>query len=456
MNTMNQLLARALSPRPTLTDAEHDALLAHDRTGYAGLLAVRAVAAETVMQVVLRLLAVTDGPRDLAREDRLIAARLPAIPVDVVIRGLETLVERRVNNQRTAGLIRSYLLGLPSLEGLAVRRRAALRRLLTHALGRRGVATCLAFLATPLEALRPHQVRYVHKALLRYGPPEIVTDVLRFVFGRLDEVHREASPLAAYLQARYDLKAGEGLPYATLKGIASTYHRGAPKYLVPRLAASQALKRAVGPDAPVDGPVVAAMKRFLAAPDGATWQAALHEVEAEAKAVPHLPLRLAVVLDASASMEGTGHRRHHAGAVAGAVLELARRTAEAVDVIRVGGRAHEVGLPQAEGATNLALALVEATRTSADGILVLSDGYENQHAGDAAGVLEALARLGLAKPLVHVMPAFTEREKLDGRRTLGATPVLLETGERGFDALWLRLLAELRPEALHATLEVMS
>ena len=445
MNT--QLLIRALSAQSNLTDDEHDELLAIDRTAYAALLDVPAVAPETAMQIVVRLLAVTDGDRDLPTENRRMTAALRGLPTSVVLAGFESLVRRRVNNQRTSGAIRSFLFACPTLEDLAVAHKSQLARMFTHAMGRRTVSTCLHFLERPVTDVRAG--RYLRRHILRYAADvAIATEVFRFVFGRLPASLRPDSPLTKYLAAKTKLADGEGLPYQTLRGIASTYHRSAPRYLVPRLARSLKVKRAVdGATALGDNRLVAALKTYLTHRSNEAWAA----VRSALDVVENLPAlegqrpHWAVVVDSSGSMAGTGQRANHSLAIASAWQLLMGRHVR-TDVFTTGDKVDAYGLAFAEGSTPLARALVEAARASPDAIVVLSDGYENEQAGDVADVLRAFAAVGVTTPIAHVLPAFTVREQLDERSPVGQP--ILETGDGAFVATWLRLLAALNPDAL--------
>ncbi len=447
------LLTRALSAHSALTPADHDALLMRDRPAYAALLDVPAVSPPTSMQIVIRLLAVTDGDRDLTTENRRITAALARLPTAVVLDGFDTLVERRVNNQRTSGTVRSFLFGCPHLEDLAVAHKTRLARLITHALGRRTVSTCLHF----FERKDARAVRYVRRHILRFAvQPDVVADVVRFVFGRLTSTTRNDGPIGRYLAARAELSKGAGLPYNTLRGIASTYHRGAPRHLVPRLSASLKVKRAVdGATATGDHPLVAALKAYLDDRRPERWAVVEAAVTPVAETLPAIVApRWAVVLDASASMAGSGQRANHSLAIAVAWWLLLKAKAPRAELRSTGDRFDDRGLPVPGGATALAPALIEAARTAPDGIVVLSDGYENQLGGDAADVLRAFRALGIETPIAHVLPAFTDREQVAERSPLG--PPLLETGDRDFIVTWLRLTATLMPAHLPALLRAVS
>ena len=90
---------------------------------------------------------------------------------------------------------------------------------------------------------------------------------------------------------------------------------------------------------------------------------------------------------------------------------------------------HQVGgtdetFPAPQGTTDLASAIIEATREKPQVMLVITDGYENARQGDAAEVIRGIRQLGLEMPIYEVVPVFTFAEDLSQRR-LGELAVTL-------------------------------
>src|SRR5262249_22530169 len=147
-------------------------------------------------------------------------------------------------------------------------------------------------------------------------------------------------------------------------------------------------------------------------------------------------------------------RMYNAMSIATAIAQLIRMRTAKSELIIAGGRSapnasiHPM-LIEPAGATALAPAIVEACALGADSIVVLTDGYEKAGPGDCAQVAKALEAIELDTPIIQVMPAFTEREKLEGRRLSATWPFVQETGlgDAPFEALWLRLIALASPKA---------
>lgn len=457
MNTTNLALARALTPQLHLSDHDHDALLENDRATYTALLASNATSTTTAVGILARLLAVTDGPRDLVRENRLIAQALADLPVADVIAGFSELARKKINNQRTSGVIRSYLFGAPDLEKIVVHHRRAVRRILTHAMGR-GVSAAIARIAaTPPSERTESENRSLAKHVTRYAKAaEIAVPCVAFVFGHDVTPPTKDGPIAKYQGAKTNLEKGAGLPYATLRGIASTYHKNAPRHVVPRLAVSARVKRHIDEAAELsDTSLVGVLKRLYKTREIALFDEVEQALQTAIAPLPRLDLNVAMIVDASASMRGVGHREFSALAIAEAIRLVIEKRTIASRVTWIGARPEPNGLVTPSGATELAPAMVAAAVESPDAVLVISDGYENVESGDAKRTLDALRGLGVDVPFVHVLPAFTVREHVEDRQPLGADNTILETGENGFVPLVLRLAARVAPQALPSILEAL-
>lgn len=435
-----KLVLRALDVSAPLTEAEHQALIALDRPLYASLLGLEGINPNTSMGIIIQLLATTEGPRSLDAEDQLIESSLPQIDPERVLEGFRNLHKKRVNNQRSSGAIRSYLLGSPGISALAVKRRREVAAALRHAMGRRVVSTCLHFLARPKVERTVHEQRYLRRHILRFasdGAPAI--ELFQFLFGRLEKAQDPQSPIGKYLAAKSKLSAGKGLPYKTLRGIASTYHPGAHRHQVARLAASAKVKRdAEEARIENDSSSVGLLRRYYASRNAELLEAAKSQLFSQLDALPSWPVRLGIVLDASLSMRGVGHRLYNSMAIAQSVAWALQRFAQESFVEHAGGLAVEGDAPlEPSGTTRLAPALLAALQKKPDGVVVLTDGYENSQQGDLAAVLQGLEVLNCNIPCVQVTPAFTEREHLDGRQLMPTQ--VLETAQSSLLPLWIRV-----------------
>jgi hypothetical protein len=452
--TEYDILLRAINPISTLTDLEHDQLVMWDRCVYTHLLALPGLSPRTAMGIVVRLLAITGDSKnqpiaDTTRnyEDRLIALTLRALPANEVLEGFAVLIARRVNNQRTSGCIRSYLFGHPQLSLLAVGYRRQMRQLLVHAMGQRVAKTCVHFLLR--DDLLPRQHAYLNRHLFRYGDKPSIREVALFLFGKLKKAN--LSLVQNYLDACTDLHSGEGLPYHVLQGIAGTYHPRTHRSVVHRLAGSDKLKRNVEQEDPSE--LIGLLRCFLEERNADLRQEIDKYLDREAAKLPQWDIRLEVIADASISMQGVGYRRYNNLAITVAICELLRRRCKQYRTTWVGGSHADPTYPEPEGPTCLAPALLAAVQSEPDAVVVITDGFENIEEGDAARIYQGLRQLEVSTPIVQIIPAYTNREHLEGRIPLTSCPALVETAESGFMPFWLRLRAVVNPETLPVLLQ---
>lgn len=453
---LNKLIREVATTDASLNQEQHIQLLENNRPVYASLLRLPNLKDEDIMKIIQNLLAVTEyegkavGLEMKRLEDFLIGETLLYINPEKVLESFADLVLLKVNNQCTAGWIKSYILGSPNLETWAVNHRRKLAVLLRHAMGKQVAQTCVHFLGRE-NLLEKRQVVYLNKNLYKYANPDsnqdnykvVVAEVFLFIFRALKTA---TSPqLKAYLETTKDITKGENLPYRVLKGLAATYHKGATnRRQLKRLASSNKAKRdfVVGVDAGAKVSLIDAIRsQYLngSNPD------ILAKIEAEVERIPNWDAKVAVILDTSFSMKGSGARAYNNLAIGIAFTEILKRTVRDLTVIPVGNSTKE-NYPIPQNGTNLANALVQALETKAEVILVISDGYENIEQGDALQVLEGAKALKINTPIFHILPAFTEREAFEHRRPLGDAPIFLETGERGFLPLWLRIQFTLNPD----------
>jgi hypothetical protein len=409
------LLLRYLDVRRLPLDRIPDGLALHD-----GLLAAvprfyRHVAVDPVADVSHRREALARLLDDTGA-DNLVAdliERLLALPAVEVLRTLEVLVQQQINRHRACKLALSVVLNHPQLAELAATRRQRLTRLLKHLVGERtwsAVGRALAKPANGDEVL-------LQRTLWNHVAPERIEaarEALRFLAGAA--VEPGEAILRKRLAARTTLKAGEGLPRETLFGIRGTFHPATPASEVRYLAPAR-------PNQGQDGPLTARYKTAWG--EDGTGTAELVPVPA---APAPLAGRVAVVLDLSASMASSGERAFHPAALGLALYQRLQAQFRDLTMQQVGGSvpAAEGGLPQPQGGTDLAGALLEAARANPEVILIVTEGYENSRTGDAADVAEGLRRLDPALQIFQVVPRFTPAEDLSSRRlaeTIALLPV---------------------------------
>jgi hypothetical protein len=129
--------------------------------------------------------------------------------------------------------------------------------------------------------------------------------------------------------------------------------------------------------------------------------------------MPRFDGKIAIVLDASDSTRGYGEREYCCIAQSFAFALAAKKCCRNLRVVQVGG----TGLPPSpQGPTDLAGALLDALDGSPDLIAIISDGYENCHAGDLERLVEALPQANIETPVIFCHSKFTWKDSLDLRR----------------------------------------
>jgi len=458
LNT-NTLISQLLKGDVPLSDEQHDAFLTTDRQLYATLLRLPTLLPETAIAIIQRLLAVTEtkpgtsvSESQRLQEDKLIVKILAHLPVANVLAGFLELVERRVNNQRTSGWIRSYIFGSPQLESWAVSHRRALRKLVRHALGNPVTLTCLHKFAQ--QEPDEKTTNYLRRYVLRYAKDNaaLVRDVFLFLFGKLKQ--SEFTLLNAYLAAREEMEAAKGLPLRVLQGLKGSFHPNFPRYRLRHLASREKIRREVSEEIEeADESLVGRIRRYYRTKDEAYLAPINEAIEQEAARIPNWDADVYFIIDASASMRGFGHRQYISMAIAMGILKVFQKRIRQTQVAWIGVvPSDDDAFPPPTGATSLAPALIEAVRQQPQIIILISDGYENVEQGDTAAVLAGIEQLELFIPMLHIIPAFTERDRIEGRQPLTGWPAFLETGQRGFLSTWLQVRAYLESESLSTLL----
>ncbi|WP_432839142.1 hypothetical protein [Dactylosporangium sp. CA-092794] len=142
------------------------------------------------------------------------------------------------------------------------------------------------------------------------------------------------------------------------------------------------------------------------------------QVGALTAGLPRYDGRVALVVDASASMRGYGDREWAVFSQVTALRLVLARTVPGLVVVPAGGDAD--GRPG--GATDLASAVLTAADAAPDVIAVASDGYENVYPGDLTRVAAALPGAGVRAPVVFCQAAFGPADDLSLRRAADGLP----------------------------------
>ena len=165
---------------------------------------------------------------------------LRALPPQRMLKMFGMLRTRRVNNARTRRLILSTLLGADNLEFWAVKYRRKLATALIHAWGRRTASIMRAVLAKLADDRTEKERQIVQRHLHRFVVGEDcdrVEQCVRFILG--DEDGLTLRRLAAYRDAKCDFARGRVLPFETLEGLRSRFHRDKTSAEVLELTKSQ-------------------------------------------------------------------------------------------------------------------------------------------------------------------------------------------------------------------------
>ncbi|MBX7221519.1 MAG: VWA domain-containing protein [Blastocatellia bacterium] len=308
-----------------------------------------------------------------------------------------TLRRLRVNYAQVTRTILAWTLNHPGFEDLVVCRRPALADCLEHALGKntvRGVAKRVAtgadFNAWPAEVRRlakdPTRAALALPFLFRFWDAAPVVRTLHQVAHRLNrQVWQPPFQLPATVTPanRGDISAALG----------QLYRGGVNQELLE--TADACVRRAA-----------AGLPRFEGNP--------------------------VIVLDASASTRGYGDREFCCISQSVAFQSVLEALCPTAKTITVGS---QEALPDPQGATDLAGAVLSAFESDPDIVIVITDGYENSDQGDLAGVTKALQNAGFTTPVVFCHSAFSHSDDLGLRRPAPNLPHLTFWHEQEFKSL---------------------
>jgi hypothetical protein len=242
---------------------------------------------------------------------------------------------------------------------------------------------------------------------------------VRFILG--DEANLTLPKLVAFVKAKIDFEAGAELPYETMEGIRSVYHPDktsadvlaltkkqlttAQKLAMQKKADQANLKVDFDPNA--YDPVRLYLYAFERGMDDRI--AAALDAKGE-EAAEQLPVRfghVGVVVDASASMQGSDAQPLRPIATALALRDMLRGASDRATVVYAGGTLDQDGadrIVRPSGDTSIAHALLELVESEPEAVFVLSDGYENAPAGRFDEVVRGLAKIGVKTPIHQLSP----------------------------------------------------
>jgi len=421
----------------TAVEAVHQDLFALDRGIYTAALLLPGVTDFSRQIGAVRLLrtAQSDGLLSPEQEGSAVRGLLRMLPPQRMLKMFGMLRAERVNNARTRRLILSTLLGADNLEFWAVKYRRKLATALIHAWGRRTASIVRAVLAKPADDRTDKERQIVQRHVHRFvngHDHDRVEQCVRFVLG--DEDGLTLRRLAAYRGAKTDLLAGRVLPFETLEGLRSRFHRGKTSAEVLALTKSHLTtgqkmgmqRKAAESDVAIefDPAQYDAVRLYVYAYEMGSSETIRDELLRKARATAErLPVRfehVGILLDVSASMVGHETQARRPISVALALRDLLAETAERATIATSDGRvAPAAELIEPAGDTSLAAGLIAVLRREPDTVFVLTDGYENAPAGRFAEVVRAVRRMGVKTPIHQFSPVFAAEAR--GIRSLCET-----------------------------------
>lgn len=351
----------------------------------------------------------------LERATNVLLRRLAAEQVLTVFLALR---RTRANHKHTRRAILRYLLNHPHLEETAARRRPTLVDCLEHALGKHVARGCARLLREKGSA-----DPYVRRNLLRCADdPGRVTGVLAFLFGKAP---CPAPPMPEPIAPSAPARAAPPVerPPERPKTITATNR----------------------------GDIAATLVHMYRGGTNVELKTALARyVEEAAARAPHFDGSVALVLDASASTLGYGERQFCCVSQSQAFRLVLERCCARLSVHTVG---RDGELPQPEGDTDLASALLDALEGDPDVVAIVSDGYENVNGSDLARVTASLAAAGVQTPVVFCHSQFTDKDDLALRRPAPRLAELAFWHQDDFPGVLWSLFAAARPPHGAAFLE---
>lgn len=333
---------------------------------------------------------------DLARgiADRVIAVLVAHLPDAAVLRAFAAARRMRANHKHTTRAFVGWLFRHPNVDHVIASHRRVVTDLLEHTLGRNVARACIKHVDSPSEQGASYLAKHLHRllpgldrarteSLLAYlahgGPPE----------SRRQPVHSSDASVAKFVPPT-STTAADPAAYDIPKTVTATNR----------------------------GDIAATLVHLYQGGDSAMLRQGLDSfVERAASSLPQLPIKIALVVDASLSTLGYGDRRYTCISQSWALRLVLGKLCPNLTVHLAGGGGDAPStLPHPEGATDLALPLLDALATQPDVVAIVTDGYENRTSGELTAILEALPRANIATPIVIINSKFTHKDDLTFRR----------------------------------------
>ncbi|GAB4401235.1 MAG: hypothetical protein OHK0053_23680 [Microscillaceae bacterium] len=449
-------------------NAAHEALFAFDRGLYALCLLLEGLT-DYSRQLGIRNLAQQARGQgsgvllDEHQEDAIVHLLFRDLPVQRVLNLFGMLKAERVNNTRARRMILLTLLNSPKLEYWAVKYRKKMRTALQHAWGERTTGILKSILSKPQEHHTEKERGIVQKNILKYvqklEKQALVQEALGFVLGNEENLRLELP--RAFVAAKQNIEAGYRLPYEVLEGIRSIYHPEIASKKVLELTKanlSKGQKMVLQNKAEKESIVLDfdpnqydAVRLYLYAFARGLSPEIKDALEQKAQQTAQLAgvrfQKIAVLVDASASMQGHKSQALRPMAIALALRDVLANLAD--NAVFVYSNEHDSRLYELirpEGATDLAPYYLQLLKEQAEAIFILTDGYENAPAG-RLGELMYLARAnGLGLPPTYQLTAVAAAEA-EGLRSLSTLiPILPLSRPEGLASGLMAILLESHPQ----------
>lgn len=387
--------------------ATHAAAYQHDPALYALLALAPEVQPWQRARILLQVLGCSWAglaPDTRAVLERVCAVLLLGLAPAQVLTVLLALRRMRANHKHVSRATVSFLLDHPQAAALAHLRRPTLRDCFEHALGKSTARTC----ARMLLGERPADPAYLQRHLLRFSAaPEVAAERVRALYRPTPAEQVQAAALEPALRLEFRSQRPEQVTATNRGDIAATLvhlYRGGP---------NEQLRQELD-----------------------------IYVELETERLPRFGGTLALILDASASMQGYGGRQYALLSQSVALRHVLERCCTRLELLPVGGDGPQ---PQPQGATDLASALLDALELQPDLVAIVSDGYENVYPGDLARVVASLPGCGVSTPVLFCHSAFTDRDDLELRQPASALPQRLFWHQEDFRGLLFWMFARGAP-----------
>jgi hypothetical protein len=347
---------------------------------------------------------------------------------------------KKSNNARTRKLILRTILNSPRLELWTIKYRSKLQRILSHAWGR-SLGSAIGAVAAKKRRndkeksmLRKHVLSYLGS---NCGKVEVVNlnhvlQCIAFLYGERDRISDDMKLLQSFINAKTNISDGLKLPAEIIEGIRSTYHKnvsasellkmradvGGIRTRYEKRVVQKRVKEAGGKVEmnPLDYDAVELyIYAFEVGADSEILEALDKKAKDAAKLLPVSYDKLAIIVDASKSMEGSKEQPMKPLATALSIRDMLQRSATESIVLYCGGFADTKDMPDISSnikivkpsyETELAQSLLDALVYEPDAVYVISDGYENSPAGRFGDVLRKAREIGIDVPVIHCNPVF--------------------------------------------------